>query len=122
VGTFIIDKQTFNDLNIFSENVSSNSILNLFKYTRTVGGRKRLIEIMNHPLNNRDEIISRRDGIRFFFDNQINFDIRNEEIDLIDFYLESKFKHFKNNPLDALSDYLIRNSSNNYYIIKTGLK
>ncbi|MCX2473459.1 hypothetical protein OQZ33_03855 [Pedobacter sp. MC2016-05] len=40
---------------------------------------------------------------------------------MIDFYLESKFKHFKNNPLDALSDYLIRNSSNNYYIIKTGL-
>jgi len=122
VGTFIIDKQTFNDLNIFSEDVSSNSILNLFKYTRTLGGRKRLIEMMNNPLNNLYEITSRRDSIKFFFDNQINFDIKNEEIDLIDFYLDSKFKHFKNNPLDALSDYLTRNSSNHYYIIRTGLR
>jgi len=122
VGTFIIDKQTFNDLNIFSEDVSSNSILNLFKYTRTLGGRKRLIEMMNNPLNNLCEITSRRDSISFFFDNKINFDIKNEEIDLIDFYLESKFKHFKNNPLDALSDYLTRNSSNHYYIIRTGLR
>ena len=122
MGTFIIDKQTFNDLNIFSEDVSSNSILNLFKYTRTLGGRKRLIEMMNNPLNNLCEISSRRDSISFFFDNKINFDIKNEEIDLIDFYLESKFKHFKNNPLDALSDYLTRNSSNHYYIIRTGLR
>ena len=122
MGTFIIDKQTFNDLNIFSEDVSSNSILNLFKYTRTLGGRKRLIEMMNNPLNNLCEITSRRDSISFFFDNKINFDIKNEEIDLIDFYLESKFKHFKNNPLDALSDYLTRNSSNHYYIIRTGLR
>ena len=122
MGTFIIDKQTFNDLNIFSEDVSSNSILNLFKYTRTLGGRKRLIEMMNNPLNNLYEITSRRDSIKFFFDNQINFDIKNEEIDLIDFYLDSKFKHFKNNPLDALSDYLTRNSSNHYYIIRTGLR
>lgn len=119
---FIIDKQTYNDLNIFSEDVGSNSILNLFKYTRTLAGRKRLIEMMNNPVNNLDEIVLRRDSIRFFYDNQINLDIRNEELDMIEFYLQSKFKHFKNNPLDALSDYLIRNSSNNYYVIQTGLK
>lgn len=117
---FTIDSQTFNDLNIFSED--ADSILNLFKHTRTLAARKRLIEIMKNPLNNLEEITLRRDSIKFFYDNKITLQIKNEEVDLIEFYLKSKYRQFKNNPLDAFTDYITRNSSNDYYVIKTGLK
>jgi DNA mismatch repair protein MutS len=122
VENFTIDNQTFNDLNIFSEKGGSKSIYNLFKHTRTLAARKRLMEIMQTPSNNVDEITLRRDGIKYFHDNQISLEIKNEEVDLIEFYLESQFKEFKNNPLDALADYVTRKSSNDYYVIKTALK
>ena len=119
---FIIDNQTFNDLEIFTSRAESNSIYNLLKHTRTLVARKRLTLMMESPSNNLADIILRRDAIRCFYDNEISLDIKNEEIDLIDFYLQSKFPAFKNNPLDALADYMKRNSSNNYYVIKTGLR
>lgn len=109
---FIIDTQTFSDLEIFTAKVGSSSIYDLFKHTRTLAARKRLITIMESPSNNLGDIILRRDAIKYFYDHQICLQIKNEEIDLVDFYLKSKFPAFKNNPLDALADYAKRNSSN----------
>lgn len=80
------------------------------------------MEIMQSPSNNLDKITLRRDVIKYFHDNRISLEIKNEEVDLIEFYLQSKFKEFKNNPVDALADYVTRNSSNDYYVIKTGLR
>lgn len=117
---FIIDTQTFNDLEIFTAKAGSSSIYDLFKHTRTLAARKRLITIMESPSNNLGDIILRRDAIKYFYDHQICLQIKNEVIDLVDFYLKSKFPAFKNNPLDALADYAKRNSSNDYYVIKTG--
>lgn len=117
---FTIDNQTFNDLDIFTAKDGSNSIYHLFKHTRTLAARKRLTEIMQSPSNNLEDITLRRDAIKYFYDHKISFEIKNEEVDLIEFYLQSKFPAFKNNPLDAMADYVTRNSSNNYYVIKTG--
>lgn len=119
---FTIDNQTFNDLEIFTAKEGASSIFDLFKQTRTLAARKRLMEIMQNPSNNIDDITLRRDAIKYFYDNKIYLEIKNQEIDLIDFYLQCKFKKFKNNPLDLMADYLTRNSSNNYYVIKTGLR
>lgn len=119
---FTIDKQTYNDLNIFSAAAGSKSIYGLFKHTRTLAAQKRLLEMMQTPSNNIADIELRRDAIKYFYDQQVNLDVKNEEIDLIDYYLKSKFPAFKNNPIDGLADYLRRNSSNNYYVIKTGLR
>lgn len=119
---FIIDKQTFNDLNIFNAEAASNTIYNIFKHTRTIAAQKRLKEMMQNPSNQMGDIELRRDIIKYFYDNQVSLDFKNEEIDLIDFYIRSKFNAFKNNPLDALADYVTRNSSNDYYVIKTGLR
>ena len=119
---FTIDSQTFNDLDIFSEKGGSRSIFNLFKHTRTLAARNRLMEIMQSPFNNLDQITLRSDVIKYFHDNRISLEIKNEEVDLIEFYLQSKFKTFKNNPIDAVADYVTRKSSNDYYVIKTGLK
>jgi len=122
MGDFIIDSQTFNDLNIFSDTLESNSIFSLFKHTRTMAARNRLMEIMQNPSNDLEEITSRKDAIKYFHDNQITLEVKNEEVDFIEFYLQSKFREFRNNPIDALADYVMRKSGNDYYIIKTGLK
>lgn len=122
MSNFTIDKQTLKDLNIFNEGTSSNSIYNIFKYTRTLGARERLTEIMNNPSSSIEEITLRRDAIAFFYRHKINLDIRNEEFDLISFYLKFDKRRSKNNIIDAVADFINRNSSNDYYIIKTGLK
>jgi len=119
---FSIDNQTFKDLNIFTESPNSNSIFNLFKGTRTLGARERLKEIMESPSSDIEDITLRRDSIKYFYTHKVELDIRNEELDLIEFYLKSDKRKSRNNPIDAVTDYITRNSSNEYYIIKTGLK
>ncbi len=117
---FTIDNQTLKDLNIFDE--SSNSVFNMFKSTRTIGARERLREMMLKPSADIKELTLRKDAIKFFYDRKIILDIRNEELDLIEFYLKSDKRKSKSNLIDAVADYLTRNSSNDFYIIKTGLK
>jgi len=117
---FCIDDQTFSDLNIFSEN--PHSIYNLFKGTRTLAARAKLKDMMQHPSHNVNELILRRDAIRYFYQTAPDLNIRNEELDLIEFYLKSDKRKSKANIIDSVSDYFTRNSSNDYYIIKTGLK
>lgn len=119
---FNIDKQTLRDLNIFNEGTGADSIYNIFKYTRTLGARERLTELMYNPSSDIHEITLRRDSIAFFHRYKINLDIRNEEFDLISFYLKSDKRRSKNNIIDTVADFATRNSSNDYYIIKTGLR
>ena len=117
---FTIDSQTLKDLNIFDEN--TDSVFNMFKSARTIGARERLREMMLKPSNDIKELTRRRDSIKFFYEKKIILTIVNEELDLIEFYLKSDKRKSKNNLIDAVSDYLTRNSSNDFYIIKTGLK
>jgi len=122
MSNFNIDEQTLTDLNIFTKKTGSKSIFDLFKGTRSIGGRERLKEMMLCPSCDIKEMTLRRDCIKYFYDHHIEFDIRNEELDLIEFYLKFDKKKFRGNPLDSLVEYITRNSSNDYYIIKTGLK
>lgn len=122
MNNFKIDKQTYSDLNIFTESNDSDSIFNLFKSTRTLGGRERLRAMMRHPFSTLEEMVARKDSIQYFYQHRIIFDVRNEEIDLILHYLKSDKRKSRKNPLDAFARYLTRNSSNEHYIIATGLK
>jgi DNA mismatch repair protein MutS len=120
VEHLIIDSQTLNDLNIFTAREGSNSIFDLFKQTRTLAARKSLKDMMERPFNNLEDITGRRDTIKYFQDNNVELELKNPELDLIEFYLASKAKTFRNNPIDAFTDYVTRRSSNDYYVIKTG--
>jgi len=122
MGSFIIDQQTFKDLNIFGDKSDPNTIFHLFKSTRTLGAREKLRQMMLNPINDIDELEDRRNSIEYFHLNQLTLAIRNEELDLIEFYLKSNKRYSKNNILDSVSDFLTKNSSNDYYIITTGLK
>lgn len=118
--SFNIDNQTYKDLNIFGND--SNSIFNMFKGTRTVRARDLLNAMMQNPSSDLQYIKSRRDSIRHFYDHDFKLEIRNEELDLIDFYLKSDKRKSRTNIIDSIANYVSRNSSNEYYIIKTGLK
>lgn len=117
---FTIDHQTFRDLNVLTDD--QHSVFSLFKHTRTLGGRERLKQMMQNPSNDVNALIHRRDSIAYFSSRKLEFEIRNEELDLIEFYLKFDKRKSKSNLIDSVADYLTKNSSNDYYIIKTGLK
>ncbi len=108
--SFIIDNQTFKDLNVLTDD--QHSIFSLFKHTRTLGGRERLKQMMQNPSNDINALIFRRDSIAYFSSCKIEFDIRNEELDLIEFYLKFDKRKSKSNIIDSIADYLTKNSSN----------
>lgn len=118
--SFNIDHQTYRDLNIFGND--PNSIFSLFKGTRTLGARDLLNTMMQNPSSDIQLLTSRRDAIRYFQKQELKLEIRNEELDLIAFYLNSGKRKARNNLIDSVAFYATRNSSNDYYIIKTGLK
>ncbi|WP_158795585.1 hypothetical protein [Pedobacter sp. L105] len=118
--SFNIDNQTYRDLNIFDS--YSEPIYNMFKGTRTLGARDLLKAIMQNPSTDIQYISSRRDAIKYFFDNKLSLEIKNENLDLIEFYLNSNGRKSEKNLIDSFVKYVTKNSSNDYYIIKTGLK
>lgn len=85
--SFITDKQTLDDLNIFGKR-GSNSIYNLFCNTHSNGGASLLEKILRYPLNDKDEINNRTDIIRFFQINRIDFPFNGQSLDIIDKYLQ----------------------------------
>lgn len=118
--SFSIDEQTYKDLNIFNDNESS--IFQFFKKTRTLGGREKLRQIMKNPSCDRSVLTNRRDSINYFFRHKIELEFKNEVLDIIEFYLEFDKRKSKGNIIDSVADFITRNSSNDYYIIKTGLR
>ncbi len=122
MNNFKIDSQTLNDLHIFSDSRDSESIFALFKGTRTLGGREHLQYMLRHPFAALQDMEARKESIRYFCQYQLAFEVRNEEIDLILHYLKLDKRKSRKNPLDAFYSYLTRNSSNEHYIIATGIK
>src|SRR5687768_17283400 len=120
---FEMDIQTFNDLNILNETSASSSIFDIFKHTRTIGGREKLREMMTSPSSEIEFVDQRKDLIRYFFDQQIKLDISNHELDLIEHYLNFNKSYLRNNVIDATAG-LISNKLNpksDNYIIKAGI-
>ena len=84
--SFIIDKQTQDDLNIFGKN-RNGGIYNLFNTTQTRGGAQVLEELFMYPLSDKEAINKRRDIIKYFCDRPVAFPFRNEAFDAIEYYL-----------------------------------
>lgn len=122
MNNFKIDQQTYKDLDIFTESNDSDSIFNLFKGTRTLGGRDKLRWMMLNPFSVLEGMEARKQAISYFYEHRLHLDVKNEEIDLILHYLKLDKRKSRKNPLDAFARYVTKNSSNEHYIIATGLK
>lgn len=86
--SFIIDKQTLDDLHIFGKH-RGDALYNLFNKTQTRGGAAILENMFLYPLSDRDKINQRSDIIRYFRGKDVAFPFRNEAFDAIEYYLEN---------------------------------
>jgi len=122
--TFDIDKQTLNDLAIFQNNNSRQSIYSLFNNTSTIGGNEALHHMFNQPLIDPVQIRDRIDVFLYLgkHDNKISFN-RND-YDFVEFYLK---KHYHVKPLSVITRfiekaiYALKFNNSDYYIIQTGI-
>lgn len=101
---FIIDRETYNDLEIF--NSPDRSVFSILNNTRTEGGTRLLSETMQEVMNNVEEIEEKRDLIRFFCQEKIDLKVEAIQMENVDFYL----LHFnrnclKSNLIDAFYDH-----------------
>jgi DNA mismatch repair protein MutS len=86
--SFILDKQTANDLNIFNSK-NKQSVYALFNRTRTKGGSILLEEIFKYPLNDPASINARMNKIQAFSALSSKFPFEIELIDAAEQYLSN---------------------------------
>ncbi|RZL07497.1 MAG: hypothetical protein EOO89_22975, partial [Pedobacter sp.] len=121
---FNIDEQSFRDLNVFSSSSNAEAIVNLFKHTKTIGGREMVQEMMRNPSSDLKFLTDRTAAISWFLKRHIVLDINSHQLDLIDHHLKHPKRHLKANLIDAIIDFL-RNkitASADYYVVESGLK
>lgn len=86
--SFIIDKQTLDDLNIFGKH-KGESIYTIFNSTHTRGGAKLLEEMFSYPLSDPEKINLRSNTIRYFQEKKVKFPFRSELFDAAEHYLSN---------------------------------
>lgn len=86
--SFIIDKQTLQDLNI-SGKYKRDSIFSLYNKTETFGGEQLLEKLFEQPLADSEAIRRRSTLISFFRRLPRRFQIRSEDLDIAQSYTNS---------------------------------
>lgn len=122
---FEVDKQTLRDLEIFDTFKNGKSIFNLFNFTRSLEGKRRLYSVLSSPMSNIDEITERRDAIAFFQENvPAGMYVDKNALDFSEYYLKhgdyptrmpSRFSAIEK----KLMSYI--NQSPEYYLIEKGV-
>jgi DNA mismatch repair ATPase MutS len=121
---FGLDDNTLKDLDIFSVKKSSVSLYSIFSRTRTLGGRNKLIDMMEKPSADIEFLIERRDSIKWFYEQNISLDVTSNQLDLIEHYLNYNKRCLRDNFADAVFDRLYSKiqTSVSYYTIEVGIK
>lgn len=95
--SFIIDKQTLDDLNIFGKH-GRNSIYTLFCHTYTRGGAALLEEMFRYPLDTAQEINKRTAIIQFFQQPGMEFPYQGNLFSAVEHYLSNTDTRTKLSP------------------------
>lgn len=121
---FEFDKQTIQDLEIFGNEKSPNSIFRYYNNTKTHGGKRHLFRLMHLPLTDINKIQQRRDTIKFIYDIEFELTINSGQFDFIEHYLNLNVSPLRNNFLDAYLQSISYRLKplNNYYIIQSGIR
>ncbi|MDD4632012.1 MAG: DNA mismatch repair protein [Proteiniphilum sp.] len=86
--SFIIDKQTMDDLNIFGKQ-GKNSVFSIYNHTSTRGGAILLEEMFRYPLDNFESIKKRQDIIQYFYHKRTEFPFEGAVFDAVAYYLHN---------------------------------
>lgn len=120
---FIMDNQTFIDLEIFESRGIDKSIFNLFDKSITRAGREKLIDMFNFPLSDINKIKERQELIKYTTKQETIFTIDPFLLDFIESYLRLSSK---SNIISwwrachkSLREWL--KPTNEYYLIKRGI-
>jgi len=120
---FDIDKQTLNDLAIFRNNNSRQSIYGLFSNTNTIGGSEVLQDMFNKPLTDPVHIKERLEVFLYIEEHDISISLNRNDYDFVEFYLR---KYYHANPFSAIAGFLkiihAFNKDNDHYVIQTGVE
>jgi DNA mismatch repair protein MutS len=121
--SFEIDRQTIKDIDLFNEDGDGISIHSFFNNVKTIGGRKKLKEMMETPSCDIEVLTSRRDSIQFFYGKKLELEVNKNNIDFIEHYLAFNLDPLKTNVFDAVAKGLKYQLSPNkdYYTIKQGI-
>lgn len=87
--SFIIDKQTLDDLGIFSRN-RDVSVFGIYNSVHTRGGARILEEMFTNPLDDVEKIRSRSEVIGFFREVGLDFPFKASWFDAAEFYLSDR--------------------------------
>lgn len=115
---FKMDEQSYWDLNIFP------FVFDLFKKTKTIGGRALIEHWMRNPTNVIDDLRRRTAAVDFITKTNIDLNIDHDQFDLILHYLNYDKGHLRGNVVDAFLPWA-RNrikSNQNYYVVQVGVK
>ena len=86
--SFITDKQTIDDLNIFSKS-GSDSIYHIFNKTYTQGGASLLEDLFRNPLSNAEAINERVAILRYFQESKTAFPLQGNRFEEAERYLSN---------------------------------
>jgi DNA mismatch repair protein MutS len=118
---FDIDRQTLNDLAIFQNNSSRQSIYSLFNHTTTIGGGEALQDMFNKPLMDPVHIKERLDVFSYIGEHNISISLNKNDYDFVEFYLN---KHYHAKRFSVITGFLAKIkyafNNNDHYVIQTG--
>jgi len=120
---FIIDRQTFDDLQIFNEK-GKKSIFNFFDRAITHRGKEELREMFNYPLSDINEITERQELISYMNRERLSFNVDKYVLNYIEYYLLLSNKPVKVSRFNAWHKaltYKLR-PTNEYYLRLRGIK
>jgi DNA mismatch repair ATPase MutS len=120
---FLVDRQTFSDLEIFEGGRENKSIFKLFNRVITHGGKEKLLEMFYHPLSDIDKIKERQDLISYVHSEKISFVINPFLLDFIETYFLLDDKPVRMSHLNAWHKALKYRlqPTNEYYIKQRGI-
>jgi DNA mismatch repair protein MutS len=123
MASFEIDRQTINDLGIFKDSGTTTPVFAFFDHTKTIGGQKKLTQMMETPSPDVNVLTSRRNCIKYFYENPTLLEIDRRDLDFIDHYLGFGAKPFSTNYIDAILKGLNNkfNADNDYYVVSQGI-
>lgn len=116
---FSIDRQTYLDLELFSERKKQISVFSIYNCLLTKGGQELLFQIFNSPSADIDFLRNRTSEIELFYRNELSLELNPRSIDYIEFYLNIRRNPLKANILDAAFDHVANKLSpdNDYFVI-----
>ena len=121
---FLIDKQTFADLEIFEGGEMKKNVFKFFNRTISNGGKDELFSMFHFPLLDITKIRERQEAIRYIYDKKLSFFIDKYLLDFIEYYLLLGNKPVTLSRFNAWHKYLKyqRKPTNEYYNIQRGIK